>query len=425
MDHLIQQLQLAAAAHAQIPSPRAMTAHPHPHPHLQQNPYPHASSALQLYAAAAAANLQMAGWSSMASVPIVTGSPTDSPGSETSSPTIYILRQLALVQRVSAAAAAASIQQQRDRKRDRGKDQDGQTIQSESVEIHKNAGNQSGEQESPGRPPHDIREGPLHEEGINCEDHKHKSYKEPKSSQKADNDTESSKRRRCRTNFNSWQLEEMEKAFLGSHYPDIFMRETLAMRLNLKESRIAVWFQNRRAKWRKKDHTIKGPGRPAHNSQLQSCSGAPIPLEELWARERAQRSKRMKKVIERQARKLRLRGYEVNLKRLRADYLAANKDNLQDQQDQNPDCDPEAMDCYNGDDLPIVVVGKGKKDMTGDDQDNPFCSSRTYPKTSGSKLDPDDMGMLIKLKTAPHPSSPARSKPLYSSPFSIDSLLCS
>jgi len=55
-----------------------------------------------------------------------------------------------------------------------------------------------------------------------------------------DDDAESSKRRRCRTNFNSWQLEELERAFLGSHYPDIFMREALAMRLDLKEGRIAV-----------------------------------------------------------------------------------------------------------------------------------------------------------------------------------------
>jgi hypothetical protein len=51
---------------------------------------------------------------------------------------------------------------------------------------------------------------------------------------------DASKRRRSRTNFNSWQLEELERAFQASHYPDVFMREALAMRLDLKESRIAV-----------------------------------------------------------------------------------------------------------------------------------------------------------------------------------------
>ena len=46
--------------------------------------------------------------------------------------------------------------------------------------------------------------------------------------------------RRSRTNFNSWQLDELERAFISCHYPDIFMREALAMRLVLRESRVAV-----------------------------------------------------------------------------------------------------------------------------------------------------------------------------------------
>lgn len=38
---------------------------------------------------------------------------------------------------------------------------------------------------------------------------------------------------------------------------------------------ILLQFQNRRAKWRKKENTKKAPGRPAHNAHPQTCSGEP------------------------------------------------------------------------------------------------------------------------------------------------------
>ncbi|KAM7438230.1 Diencephalon mesencephalon homeobox [Porites harrisoni] len=70
--------------------------------------------------------------------------------------------------------------------------------------------------------------------------------------------------RRTRTAFNRRQLRVLESTFLRNPYPDVALREELASLTNLPESRVQIWFKNRRAKFRR------------DGSSCNSCASFPV-----------------------------------------------------------------------------------------------------------------------------------------------------
>ncbi|XP_072530964.1 uncharacterized protein nobox [Salminus brasiliensis] len=83
-------------------------------------------------------------------------------------------------------------------------------------------------------------------------------------------------KKKTRTSYSIDQLEELERVFQDDHYPDAEKRKEIAISVGVTPQRIMVWFQNRRAKWRK---TSKTTARklPVSRAPAPALSRAPVP----------------------------------------------------------------------------------------------------------------------------------------------------
>ncbi|XP_071985736.1 homeobox protein NOBOX isoform X1 [Engystomops pustulosus] len=84
-------------------------------------------------------------------------------------------------------------------------------------------------------------------------------------------------RKKSRTLYNMDQLQELERLFMEDHYPDSEKRKEIAEIIGVTPQRIMVWFQNRRAKWRKIEKTsVKGSKKP-----VPGCAGMSHPESDI------------------------------------------------------------------------------------------------------------------------------------------------
>ncbi|XP_068584686.1 uncharacterized protein nobox [Cebidichthys violaceus] len=86
-------------------------------------------------------------------------------------------------------------------------------------------------------------------------------------------------KKKTRTLYSTDQLNHLEALFQEDHYPDAEKRKVIAASVGVTPQRIMVWFQNRRAKWRKVERSITA--RVEHKPSRAGCSSSSPPHHQI------------------------------------------------------------------------------------------------------------------------------------------------
>lgn len=80
---------------------------------------------------------------------------------------------------------------------------------------------------------------------------------------------EKAKKKKARTTFTGRQIFELEKQFKEKKYLTATERSDMASLLNVTETQVKIWFQNRRTKWKKQEKICEATAENDKDSQSE------------------------------------------------------------------------------------------------------------------------------------------------------------